>query len=708
MGTEQETVFNKATAHIEVIKLKEGENYVNERMGISVLYTDRYLQTFADIMKSLLPSVASKMLDSSASSPRKVPAVSCGWSTANPHMYKSNRVNILGGVRPFLITTGVTTLPTKDKEEIAAMVCRLVKTYSPWGKFPYPFYHSETSFRHGREHFTSQFLDSLGASAAKEEGIEKYFQVDAISFILNNFVSFHYDGMNDSASGLNNTVSVSVTVKITEELSAIASVKKAMRLFHLDIGDPLSFAMLLYSRKAILDFIRKEQRIEGMLNNTAINPLKYPQWLITPLMKAVQRVNSDMNTNAIWDDPNVLDNYKKLMKRDKDSSQYCGYYSPIVAGFDKMRYWSPVRYLADVLHARNIVPMTLEHMMGYVCFAGLETNGTFLLSSIVDEALCTIDPRHSTFVKEVTRYGMYAALVFAGHRKNKRNGTGNIYGSSKNNRHQHHNRGGSTVPIVGKEGLTSFNNKDDIASHCRDVVKKLFVLCNSISQKCYDIRMKRIATKFEVVAAELYQGVQDIAGKGIGHIFALNFCQVASLFGFVPMEIVTWTCVSSKISGAYKAINSFYKSQNGAPNLIDLTEDEAQKHFEAAVTWISLHVSHNFSRALAENILCELHREKGEDVDSDNYRSTPKRDILYFYEHRKGVMHPLYRWKTELRGRLILQVLMVTKDGNIEGIHNLMHLQRDCIGLFKEEESWTTTWDSNKYVLSTEYCEYLL
>jgi hypothetical protein len=40
-----------------------------------------------------------------------------------------------------------------------------------------------------------------------------------------------------------------------------------------------------------------------------------------------------------------------------------------------------VRYLADALTARGVIKMTALQMMGYVCFAALETNGTFLLSA---------------------------------------------------------------------------------------------------------------------------------------------------------------------------------------------------------------------------------------------------------------------------------------------------------------------------------------
>jgi hypothetical protein len=436
-GSEQESWFKEATSHIDVVVLKVGVNFENEKWGIKVRYNDEYLDKFRSGFISLFPGITGLMKDSSASSPRKVPAVTCGWSTSNPHRYKSNRYTVLGNIQPFLVHPGVSSLSKEENEEVAAMICRIVKNYSPNGKCKSPFYHSDPGYREARKNFATEFLSSLGARIAIEEGIEDFFQAEAVSFILNNYVSFHSDGMNDSTPGCNNTLSYSVTVPITEELSKLAGVKKAMKVFHLDVGDPLSFSILLYSRRVILDFVKKDAVIKSMLDGSTKGTPNPSRFLIVPLLKAITHVKSYTNTNAIWDDHGIIESYKLLAKVDRDKTQYRGYYCPLVAGFDKMRYWSPVRYLADVLHARNVLPMTKIHMMGYVCFAALETNGTFLLSGIIDDALCCVDPRHSTFIKEVHRYGMYAALIFAGSRKNKGNGTGNIYGSSKVPRHQH-------------------------------------------------------------------------------------------------------------------------------------------------------------------------------------------------------------------------------------------------------------------------------
>jgi hypothetical protein len=191
-----------------------------------------------------------------------------------------------------------------------------------------------------------------------------------------------------------------------------------MSMFMLDIGDPLSFSVMIYSRKCIRDFIKRKNKISSMMEYTpgGVGSLKLltrdPKWIISPLLKAIHRVKSDVNSNMIWDNPpELLHQYKGRMLRDPTNSQYRNDYISLVAGFDKIRYWSPVRYLADVLHTKGIVAMDGERLMGYICFASLETNGTFLLAGIVDDAICTQDPRNCPFVREVEMFGMYAAAL---------------------------------------------------------------------------------------------------------------------------------------------------------------------------------------------------------------------------------------------------------------------------------------------------------
>jgi len=61
----------------------------------------------------------------------------------------------------------------------------------------------------------------------------------------------------------------------------------------------------------------------------------------------------------------LLDDYIDKMQCD-DSAQYQGEYISLMAGYDKMHYWLPVKYLVDALHARKVINMTHANLMGLI------------------------------------------------------------------------------------------------------------------------------------------------------------------------------------------------------------------------------------------------------------------------------------------------------------------------------------------------------
>jgi hypothetical protein len=565
MHTDQDHFFKEATAHLEVKVIERGMQYDDQMNGIHVKYNadpDRYNATR---MLTLLSHIA-PLMDVSCSTARKVPSVSCGWSTANAHEYKNNRINMVGSIAPFLISGGINDLEQCHKRKIASMICSVIQAFSHCGRNPTPFFHSDPKMRSERAKLAHDFVKSL-VGDKDSEYFKGNFLAEGVSFIFNNFVSFHMDTMNDPTAGMNETLSLNTICIITEELAVIKSVRKAMDMFKLDVGDPLMFTMMVYSRKCIRDHVKRQWKVASMKlpsdNVTSVKQMSTElNWLVGPLLDAIERIDSEVNSNAIWDNPLLLDRFRSFIQRDKSSPQYRGDYISLVAGFDKMRYWSPVKYLVDALQARGIVQMDGETLMGFVCFTSLETNGTFLLAGIIDDAMCTQDPKNGPFSRESRMFGMYAALIFAGYRRNKDTGTGQVYGSSKEPRHQHHNRGSTAVlPIAGGKGLLSFEDseKPKIVDRCKLVVMGMLDACAEAMHNMKEVRKNRGKTVMEMVCYDLYMKVQDIAGPGVAHIYSLNFIQVASMFGFLPYEFASWACVKSKTSGAYKAINSLYQ-----------------------------------------------------------------------------------------------------------------------------------------------------
>jgi hypothetical protein len=63
-----------------------------------------------------------------------------------------------------------------------------------------------------------------------------------------------------------------------------------MEVFHLDVGDSLSFSLVIYSRKCIADFVKRKLRVDNIIQPVPGNESKLPTnyWLIGPLLEAIE------------------------------------------------------------------------------------------------------------------------------------------------------------------------------------------------------------------------------------------------------------------------------------------------------------------------------------------------------------------------------------------------------------------------------------
>ena len=718
--SKQDILFRNATVHInDIVYVKPGQSYEEHDLGIKIIYQDRTHQDRVETPKirELIPYVAHVMEPSSATA-RQVPCLSAGWSTANPNEYKRNRVNILGSISPFLTEGAMSSMEQAGKDMTIDLVCYMMRLYTPSGIHPHPFFHSDPNIMEMRGQLARQFLQKLGMTSHVDD--EKYFRPEGIALIFNNYVPFHVDSMNDTPAGMNDTFAMNCQCIIGHELAGFPSIKKAMSIFKLDVGDPLSFSIVLYSRKVVGDYVKKQLRINAIkeaLSKDDKHNLPECWWLLRPIIHAIERVHSDENTNAIWDDPTLFEEYMNDVKCDPENSQYQGSYITLTAGFDNMRYWSPLRYLVDALHSRDIIVMNCDNVMGVVCFSTFETNGTFLISAILEDVLCSNTSSASLFLTEYARYGLYAALIFAAQRRNV--ATDALYASSQYEGFPYTNRGTSdTFPIAGGSGLLSFvsdSDKERISERCQQIVASLADECYKLHSSVNDATIKHKKECSDAVARYFHSRIQEIGGPGVNHQCALNFIELASIFGFLPYEIVNWSCVGPKTSSVYKAINYYYKKTLNHRSSVraDLTEEEAEKHFKLAVKYITANVNWNFTASLCSSILSILYREMGGRCDVRQH------DVMYFFNHRNGAMHHLYRWKMETPGKAILQVLLVNKDNHmLMQPYNLMEISRDglCDGSPLIASSWKDRLSSKcrgvtkstEYVLSRTYNKYFV
>jgi hypothetical protein len=397
----------------------------------------------------------------------------------------------------------------------------------------------------------------------------------------------------------------------------------------------------------------------------------------------IGQVDSKQNTNKVWDDCSIWDDFHHKARCDPDSHQYQGKYISLLPGYDRMRHWSTIKYLCDVLHTKGILEMDCNNIINFICFAAFETNGIFLISSIVEKLVTSHCTSDTEFKKDYNRHRIYAALIFVAQCRNAVPCCESGYGSSNIPRFQF-NDSGICVDLSFSKGSDLVIMDDDIKGiikgKCWCVVEDLAKECFNLHSAVKSLDKRKRSDGVDTIGHRFYNRIQDIGGKGMGHEQAINFIQLASIFGFLPYDVINLVCVGPEMSNTYKAIIYFYKKTFDCNDhhCQDISEEEAQKHFSTAVQYIGSNLfSWNFTPAIVDNMLPILYTEL--DCCVDMNFSSELRDVVFLYEHRDGKLHhQQYRWKMDTNGKAFLQFLYVHKDGTIvlHGV-SLLEVHRD-------------------------------
>jgi len=124
------------------------------------------------------------------------------------------------------------------------------------------------------------------------------------------------------------------------------------------------------------------------------------------------------------------------------------------------------------------------------------------------------------------------------------------YSASRHPRHIANNWGGERIPVLGDASPHTPRNKEEY----NELLKKIPSVCAKIEQDFIDLCQKyqEISTSgtkrkqqvkrhgkssLDDHANSFLASVKDLGGKGVAHVFALNFVQMVSVFGFIPTKI---------------------------------------------------------------------------------------------------------------------------------------------------------------------------
>lgn len=187
-----------------------------------------------------------------------------------------------------------------------------------------------------------------------------------------------------------------------------------------------------------------------------------------------------------------------------------------------MCHWSTSKYLCDALHAKTLISMDRDRIIGFICFTVFETNGTFLISSIVDEILSDGYPSDKQFWDDNCKYGTYVALIFAAQSRNDMPCCcASGYGSSDIPRFQFNNGRICIDLSFSVEGsdlvLMDDEVKDNMKERCCSIVEELGEECFNLHSAVKSLDKRKRSDGVEAIGHRFYKRIQEIGGQCVGH-----------------------------------------------------------------------------------------------------------------------------------------------------------------------------------------------
>ena len=572
-----------------------------------------------------------------------------------------------------------------------------------------------------RYNMRKEFWEQLGMSDSPDDmELFPFFLSEGFSLISEFLIAFHKDVLNDPSPSHSITYSLKASIVLTPEMMLPENpISKLANALGLSVGDILPISLMIYPRKPVSDYCVKQSKIAKCLRGDVegdIGPLV--QKVTVGVMNVLQE---DRNYSAKWDKSKHMfqklkmssERFKAFDQKDYGTvkkgdqrrfqnipAQYKGSFSRHLPSYDKMSYWSSlVDLLLDI--SINVKQLTAKEVMGFVLFCALETNGTILPVGIISERLKSPERRES-FKQHIIKVGMYYTLLRYAVKGAILRRTNN-YGASTGSRHTHHNRtfffkdnssvkcsniagapNNCTIDVMYEDddydtsnhafkfAPKSEDNMYDLFMHCEKVEELAVDLCKksrngSFSKKKPKKKKKRKQNSTDFVNDEvspeaiemenLLEAVKKMAGPGVGHIFALNFVQLASCFGFLQPSIMNFSSVASTTSGGYKLIQKIYEKSRS----VKISPKTAQVLFEGTVSHLRNIFGYAISYPFVENMLCELWRDR-------SVKKVPVRDYYYFHSHRDNCFHGLQnlvKFKYETGRTMSMELLPLLQSKSI-------------------------------------------
>ena len=233
-----------------------------------------------------------------------LPTITLGWSQADAHEYKNNKVTVAGNVGPFLRDS---SLPATIKFDLLHIIKCALSTIPHECNFNLD-QEKDPILKAIRRSMISEFEKVLGG-----DGNCTSFDVEGVTILIPLSVGFHKDTNNCQRPGMQSVIQVNSMVPINYETVPGGSDSVFLKWLQSN-GYHTSFpcSIILYSRKSVYSFASK---LSEMIRLSKKDDLRLSvKWAF------IDRVKSEVNYETnVWNNDHFCSDFIQKCSKDKQS-----------------------------------------------------------------------------------------------------------------------------------------------------------------------------------------------------------------------------------------------------------------------------------------------------------------------------------------------------------------------------------------------------
>ena len=584
---------------------------------------------------------------------RTIPTLTLGYSNMDANRYKSNRISILGHIKPFIRDGG---LSTECKAAYLLFTKHIMESKLCEGAFDLSFL--DPALKILREQMISEFYAVMGGNP--DDDHNSWFLTESNANLVVQQLAPHCDTQNSSIPGLNDVVVFITHPPVKALLAKSSSSSKHGIENKTDIKSKVSFSLHDYVKSKGYHSTFPYTRVHYMKSMMDSHVKKLHD--LAKLKKKnklscifVWGLTETLNTHfdyrgSVFD---RIDFPKYWETQCKDLTQQGSFYRDpcleLPPAFDKMGYYSLLLEVWNFLITRFLKKPTVIDAINYAFYCSWSCNGTILPWRICFDIFEDTSTANAVLLQSSNFFNFLQNMdeIIA---QNQDNETGD----------DSPRRSGSCRPS---------RSQYSIAAMTTDWSTKSEELLEIVNVAFYEKDPKVLAKNWKSEAKTI-QG-HDLLAKyllsypGIGSFYAHILISMLSLLGICPLRTYTNALISddwNNGSGTVKLVSACVPEDEREGKTPFSCIKEVTKDFNTIMR------NDNLTEGLTENMGCEKWRtyvgkletlnltvktNKKETIDllmdDSNHGKSGKVDIYMWMRHKEGIQN-VFHYSTSCKG----------------------------------------------------------